>query len=772
MSWAQPTTYEQALLYEPEHPLPEAVLELARHLSLVPRIDTLLLRNMRRKCVHKADTETEAQLWFSRLVSISGSRDFLFYPGVARLLAEELKRRPEALEHCWATTQVLTRHWERSGQLSCEIRYRILIGDLHTVRQILQEILHSIHEASGDRERKRLANWAKQNLPLLIKPDTEPGDAPDEIRWLAQYAALALGDSSGWTRLANLVSLPDWLKLPGRLYGKARLGLRTHYDPQQPHPVLACVEPEESTNVIELNMPLPTRLRIESDQDYAESMTVGIGTRIELKGLAYRYTITTLDGNQYQLELELPVFQEPKQFPPQTKTLYLSYVTADEKRAYTLQRQLSSEGISVQLLREEPGRLGEIAEAASAQLLRIWSHAARKTWEGHRPPEQYHDLPSLLLCIDDTRVPEATGESNGMLNLQAWSQPDFFDKHPEILSQLQAWLRDSTMPEVNRNDDNKGEAPPLESSEDEISKLLQEIDTPDTTPQRRLKIGDRLADLSDPRPGDGVYTAKRPIVPFKEGWEPDVDQQKASHSPDKPENDSQKGVGLTSKGLPDIDWIKIPMGPFIYGDGNAKKQLSLDTFHISKYPITNAQYHAFVAADDYGDERWWQGLKRLNPIASRWIEANHPKVYVNWYEATAFCRWLSARLGTQISLPDEQEWEKAARGVDGRTFPWGDDYRENPKFTTELREQPQTTPVGIYTDEASPYGVLDMSNNVLEWCRNKYTQAKMVDPDNSGDFRVLRGGSCHSIYPVTNRRMDHPGTCENDRGFRVVLSAS
>ncbi|MGR9108232.1 MAG: formylglycine-generating enzyme family protein, partial [Gammaproteobacteria bacterium] len=117
--------------------------------------------------------------------------------------------------------------------------------------------------------------------------------------------------------------------------------------------------------------------------------------------------------------------------------------------------------------------------------------------------------------------------------------------------------------------------------------------------------------------------------------------------------------------VPDIAWVEIPAGPFLYGEGSSKRTIELPTFWIAKYPITNCQYQTFIDAGGYEEARWWKDLVKPKPEASRWPQANRPKTNVDWYEAVAFCRWLSAMLELKedtIRLPTEQEWEKAARG--------------------------------------------------------------------------------------------------------------
>ena len=135
--------------------------------------------------------------------------------------------------------------------------------------------------------------------------------------------------------------------------------------------------------------------------------------------------------------------------------------------------------------------------------------------------------------------------------------------------------------------------------------------------------------------------------------------------------------------------------------------------------------------------------------------ANHPRERVSWYDAVAFCRWLSDKLGTEVSLPSEQQWEKVARGWDGRVYPWGNEYIPGYANINETvgnsgpNNLQMTSAVGMYPQGASPspYHVMDMSGNVWEWCQNEYDKPSHIQLAGN-ETRVLRGGR-GSILDVT-----------------------
>lgn len=260
--------------------------------------------------------------------------------------------------------------------------------------------------------------------------------------------------------------------------------------------------------------------------------------------------------------------------------------------------------------------------------------------------------------------------------------------------------------------------------------------------------------------------------------------------------DGRPGVGVKD-GMPDILWCSVSASEFLMGNTKETDSMAHDwempqhivylaEFAISKYPITNAQYQAFV--DDFGyTERWrncwtaagWQwkeqnSIAGLRRIGSDFDPANHPVVGVSWYEAVAFCGWLTAKLGRSIMLPTEAQWEKAARGVDGRRYPWG------PEITPEHANYSETgigstSPVGVFTKGESPYHVQDAAGNVWEWTTTKRAdsyQKYKPDEDLEGDaWRSLRGGAWSLDVNCARCAYRYDGYPDEPRynvGFRVV----
>jgi len=190
------------------------------------------------------------------------------------------------------------------------------------------------------------------------------------------------------------------------------------------------------------------------------------------------------------------------------------------------------------------------------------------------------------------------------------------------------------------------------------------------------------------------------------------------------------------------DWCVVPAGKFLlgsnpgdegaYDDEQPQRTVELPAFRIARHPVSNAQWQHFIDAGGYSERTWWSAagwalIEEQGWRAPRlWDDprfngANQPVVAVTWYEATAYCRWLSARLGYAVRLPSEAEWEKAARGADGRTYPWGDSWDAAKANTAEGRFG-ASTPIGCFPEGASPYGVQDMAGNVWEWTVTPWTE--------------------------------------------------
>ena len=224
--------------------------------------------------------------------------------------------------------------------------------------------------------------------------------------------------------------------------------------------------------------------------------------------------------------------------------------------------------------------------------------------------------------------------------------------------------------------------------------------------------------------------------------------------------------------------ILIPAGPFTMGQDNSKPkngpahEVDLPAYEIDHFDVTNDEFALFTEQSGYVTYAEQNSNKDWRDAAQG--KGNHPVVYVTWDDATAYCEWAGKR------LPTEAEWEKAARGDDGRVFPWGNEFvAENGNFYEGgIRG---TTAVGSFAAGASPFGVEDMAGNVREWTADYFVaypgQAADADAFFGEENRVNRGGGWFDgedgeLVTTYNRNAGPPGTSANDDiGFRCARDA-
>ncbi len=237
----------------------------------------------------------------------------------------------------------------------------------------------------------------------------------------------------------------------------------------------------------------------------------------------------------------------------------------------------------------------------------------------------------------------------------------------------------------------------------------------------------------------------------------------------------------------DIELIRIPAGEFLMGSEKRKDSLAsenelpqhrlfLQEYFIGKFPVTNDQYEVFVQATNHPAPSHWE--KGRPPKGN----GDHPVVNVSWRNALAFCRWLAEQTGKPFTLPTEAEWEKAARGADGRIYPWGDEW-DPARCNTSESKIGGTTPVGKYSPLGdSPSGCADMAGNVWEWTHSLYMPYPYDPADGRENIgapgngaRVVRGGSWddgHNFCRPASRDRDEPEFFYKALGFRLALSPS
>jgi eukaryotic-like serine/threonine-protein kinase len=234
---------------------------------------------------------------------------------------------------------------------------------------------------------------------------------------------------------------------------------------------------------------------------------------------------------------------------------------------------------------------------------------------------------------------------------------------------------------------------------------------------------------------------------------------------------TQAGVTPPPQAAVNTEMVDIPAGAFTMGSDNGApnakpaRKVDVPAFKIDKFLVINADFKKFADTTGYHTDS--EKVKEDNWMNYTQGKDQHPVVKVSWNDATAFCKWAGKR------LPTEAEWEKAARGTDGRTYPWGNDY--DPKKAnvkeTGLRT---TTAVGSFGAGASAYGVLDMAGNVWQWTADvaaAYPGGVQSDKLYGPNNRIVRGGGWFDVKEqvASYARNSNVVTAANDDlGFRCA----
>jgi formylglycine-generating enzyme required for sulfatase activity len=320
-----------------------------------------------------------------------------------------------------------------------------------------------------------------------------------------------------------------------------------------------------------------------------------------------------------------------------------------------------------------------------------------------------------------------------------------------------------------------------ESARDELARRLLRVlwqNPPTTSVAARVEAGEVLGRLGDPRFSGPQLLPEFISIPGGNFW--------------MGSDDTEVGRLVKETGK---DWFQREA---------PRHQVELAPFALARYPTTNAMFRRFWEIG-YADAQWWADAKaagvwkpkgnikdwlgeRKQPAYwddARFNGENQPQVGVTWYEAAAYCRWLTKQCndGHVYRLPTEAEWERAARGPEGRRYPWGAEWVEGRANSEELKlERP--TAVGIFPDGTSEEGVLDLAGNVWEWCSDWFDETvyqqragKVTNNPagpSSGGFRTLRGGAWYTDKNRVRcafRRRGTPVHWIVGNGFRVARSS-
>jgi formylglycine-generating enzyme required for sulfatase activity len=317
-------------------------------------------------------------------------------------------------------------------------------------------------------------------------------------------------------------------------------------------------------------------------------------------------------------------------------------------------------------------------------------------------------------------------------------------------------IYDQIAPLIGRNTDQQPRSEPLQNAGDEGGQFVFRLAS--------TSGGQTPAPIaSGTGPSDEMAAMKKRLEEMEKKLSQQAKPPKPSESPKVtglPSYSQPKQTGKEITGKDGAPMVLVPAGEFIMGsnDGGAdekpERRVTLEAFYMDKYEVTTTRYAAFMQATGRKEPGHWNEVR----LASH---GDRPVVGVTWHDADAYCRHYSKR------LPTEQEWEKAARGTDGRKYPWGNDEPTSLHANfgkSGFNDYGVLVNVGSLEEGKSPYGIYDMAGNVWEWTSSDY------DSNN----KVLRGGSWLYVarYLVsTYRNRNLPTLRTSAVGFRCAQDA-
>jgi formylglycine-generating enzyme required for sulfatase activity len=429
-----------------------------------------------------------------------------------------------------------------------------------------------------------------------------------------------------------------------------------------------------------------------------------------------------------------------------------------------------------------------------AEMLSLSSKEMRQQIYGETffaPEEMQQDCPRFLSLMDHLKT--TWGEETAQLFAHAWhsetlSDCDSFGKWMVALPET-APVETSFTPSVSSQRKER-----LFTAEEVYSLLYWASETITGNAHFLTKKETPLSGTLSGKALDGLRTALEralTLAPPERGEQMKIIltgmatwQSRAPAAQNVPQQNQPSSMFLYLTPNVAMEFVRIPAGEFLMGstaydreaDSNEKPQrrVLLDEFWMKKYPVTNEQYLVFVEKNFYKNPNHWK-----NGVIPTGKE-KHPVVNVNFEDAIAFCSWVSSIVRRSVLLPSEAQWEKAARGIDGRTYPWGREIPNTRRCNFD-NQVSATTLVGAFSPYGdSPYGCADMAGNVWEWVVDWYDEKsyqRRPNPDYNpggvpfGSMRVLRGGawtSSQTTLRTTYRQAFSPEIKDGAIGFRCI----
>jgi formylglycine-generating enzyme required for sulfatase activity len=458
--------------------------------------------------------------------------------------------------------------------------------------------------------------------------------------------------------------------------------------------------------------------------------------------------------------------------------VFVSYSHHDTNYAHTLAENLQNMGLEVWIDErldygsQWPQELQRKLDSCSAFILIMSQHSYASEWVQSELQRAKRKLKPIFPLLLDGDEPWLSVESTQYYDVRGEKLPDA--KFYSAIGRVASLAERGTV------------QPPVDAGR------LVKPKSPASTPKLRAEvvigiigavatllaavipiIWSSLSKNSELAATDNV-TSPAPTISSNETLNPSSTSTITSVMPSNTPDTSDASELMDPKGVP---MRLVLAGNFIMGSNSGYEEAKpahtvyLDDFYIDKYEVTNAFYKACVDVGKCRPPNKTGSFTRDSYYGNSQYD-NYPVIYVGWDDAKSYCQWRG------IDLPTEAQWEKAARGTDGRTYPWGENIDQT--YANYNDNEGDTTAVGSYESGKSPYGVYDLAGNAWEWVADWYSDkyylsTPLTNPPGpaSGEFRVLRGGSWHddgTIVSTSNRGWNQLEYFTNvDFGFRCAM---
>lgn len=450
MSWLQPTLEDQQYVQQFQQEQPD-LYTYAQVLALALQIDSRLLRNLRLKFLPRSNIELESELWFSPLMHTRNAKTATMRPAIARVLCDAfMVENPSQFKLVKAVIIKLTKHWPEASQIEQEMRWAVLEKNTQVLQHNAQRIVKAITQIKRDSEKRELARWIRNTLPIL--------DASNEINqehfWLFRYVIAVLGiKDKYWEKEIEPQLIPDKLTRTLSNEYHQKLGLRLRPG------ILEILKPGEE-KAVEISIPLPTIVFFifemksfsssENEQENVQKFRIENlwpGKRIPIPPQTTAFRLITLNNEIFYCQVNANKISSKYQLK-----IIVFYIHGDISKANLIKEWLSNLGIQVIITHEllTPDKFN--FEKRDFVSIYIWSRAAQKYWQSTESILEQALADSLLLCFEKTML---IPRDANIIDLINWDGSFFSEKSIELTKLLSSKITPVRLYVSYGNDSNK-----------------------------------------------------------------------------------------------------------------------------------------------------------------------------------------------------------------------------------------------------------------------------------------------------------------------------